>query len=114
MQSWRAPGASGLIVGSFAALIPFLLRVPAWVWIALAWAIAALPNLSVRSFIWEEGNYAVMARDMLARGDLLEPAIFGLRWAEKPTLLAWLIAGTAWLTGTVDEWSARLPPMLAV
>ena len=92
----------------------FILRVPASIWIVLAGALAALPNLSVRSFRWEEGNNAEMARDMLARGEFLEPAIFGLRWAEKPVLLPWLIAGTARLTGTVDEWSARLPPMLAV
>src|SRR5262249_31446643 len=105
----RGPG-----VGPFAAVTPLLLRVPAWAWIALAWAVASLPNLSLRSFRWEEGNNAAMARDMLARGDLLEPAIFGLRWAEKPTLLPWLITGTARLTGTVDEWSARLPSMLAV
>jgi 4-amino-4-deoxy-L-arabinose transferase-like glycosyltransferase len=51
---------------------------------------------------------------MLARGDLLEPTIFGLRWAEKPALLSWLIAGAARLTGAVDEWSARLFPMLAI
>src|SRR4030095_3687293 len=89
-------------------------QVPAWVWILGAWAVASLPNLAVRSFRWEEGNYAVMARDMLARGDLLEATIFGLGWAEKPALLAWLIAGTARLTGTVDEWSTRLFPMLAI
>ena len=87
---------------------------PAWVWIAGAWAVASLPNLAAHSFMWEEGNYAVMARDMLARGDLLEPTIFGLRWVEKPALLAWLIAGAARLTGAVDEWSARLIPMLAI
>jgi 4-amino-4-deoxy-L-arabinose transferase-like glycosyltransferase len=87
---------------------------PAWAWVLLAWAILSLPNLSVRSFVWEEGNNAAMARDVLARGDLLQPEIFGVRWAEKPTLLVWLIAGTARLTGRVDEWSARLPPMLAV
>jgi 4-amino-4-deoxy-L-arabinose transferase-like glycosyltransferase len=56
----------------------------------------------------------VIARDVLARGDWLEPAIFGRRVAEKPSLLSWLIAGTARLTGTVDEWSARLPAVLAV
>jgi len=95
-------------------MTPLLLRVPATVWIVLVWAIAVLPNLSVRSFKWEEGNNAILARDMLARGYLLEPEILGLRFAEKPSLLPWLIAGTAWLTGTVDEWSARLPPMLAV
>jgi 4-amino-4-deoxy-L-arabinose transferase-like glycosyltransferase len=89
-------------------------RVAPWVWIVGAWALSALPNLTGRSFRWEEGNYAVMARDMLARGDLLEPAIFGMRWAEKPALLAWLIAGVARLTGSVDEWSARLVPMLAI
>jgi 4-amino-4-deoxy-L-arabinose transferase-like glycosyltransferase len=89
-------------------------RLPVWAWILGAWAAASLPNLAVRSFRWEEGNYAVMARDMLARGDLLEPAIFGMRWAEKPALLAWLIAGVARLTGAVDEWSARLLPMLAI
>jgi 4-amino-4-deoxy-L-arabinose transferase-like glycosyltransferase len=88
----------------------FLLRTPVSVWIVLASAITVLRHLSVRSFIWEEGNNAELARDMLARGDFLEPAIFGLRYVEKPSLLSWLIAGTARLTGTVDEWSARLLP----
>jgi len=87
---------------------------PAAIWIVLVWAIAVLPNLSVRSFIWEEGTNAALARDILASGDLLEPGIYGARWAEKPSLLPWLIAGAARLTGRVDEWSARLAPMLAV
>jgi 4-amino-4-deoxy-L-arabinose transferase-like glycosyltransferase len=104
------PGSTGRSSAARAATS----RVPAWGWILGAWAVASLPNLAVRSFRWEEGNYAVMARDMLARGDLLEPTIFGLRWAEKPALLAWLIAGLARLTGTVDEWSARIFPMLAI
>jgi 4-amino-4-deoxy-L-arabinose transferase-like glycosyltransferase len=91
-----------------------LLVVPPWVWIVLAWGIASLPNLSIRELQWEEGTNAGLARDVLARGDLLEPEIFGLRFAEKPSLLPWLIAAAARLTGTVDEWSARLPPMLAV
>jgi 4-amino-4-deoxy-L-arabinose transferase-like glycosyltransferase len=78
------------------------------------WAIAVLPNLSVRSFMWEEGNNAVLARDMLARGDWLEPTIFGIRYVEKPSLYAWLVAGVARLTGHVDEWSTRLPALLAI
>jgi 4-amino-4-deoxy-L-arabinose transferase-like glycosyltransferase len=89
-------------------------RVPVAVWVTLLWAIAVLPNLSVRSFVWEEGRNAEIARDILKRGDFLEPYIYGVRWAEKPSLLPWLIAATARVTGGVDEWSARLPPMLAV
>jgi 4-amino-4-deoxy-L-arabinose transferase-like glycosyltransferase len=32
----------------------------------------------------------------------------------KPTLLPWLIAAIAWAAGQVDEWTTRLPAMLAV
>jgi len=89
-------------------------RVPAAAWVVLAWAIAVLPNLTVRSLVWDEGINAELARDVLARGTWLEPAIYGLRWNEKPSLLAWLIAAAARLTGGVNEWSIRLPAMLAV
>lgn len=82
--------------------------------IILVWALLALPNLQVRSFIWEEGTNADIARDVLTNGRFLEPVIYGTRWAEKPSLLPWLIAAVAALTGRVDEWSARLPSMLAV
>ncbi len=80
----------------------------------LALALAVLPNLTVRSFVWEEGRSAELARDILERGDPIEPSIYGQRWAEKPSLLPWMIAGTARLTGEVNEWSARLPAMVAV
>jgi 4-amino-4-deoxy-L-arabinose transferase-like glycosyltransferase len=55
-----------------------------------------------------------LARDVLTRGDWLEPSIFGLRYVEKPSLYAWLVAGIARLTGHVDEWSTRLPALLAI
>src|SRR5262249_53788554 len=89
-------------------------RVPIPALLVILWAVAVLPNLSVRAFIWEEGNNAELARDMLARHDWREPAIFGLRYGEKPSLFSGLIAGTAHPTGRVDEWSARLPAMLSV
>ena len=82
--------------------------------IILAWALLALPNLQMRSFIWEEGTNAEIARDVLTHGRFIEPLIYGTRWAEKPSLLPWLIAAVAALTGQVDEWSSRLPPMIAV
>jgi 4-amino-4-deoxy-L-arabinose transferase-like glycosyltransferase len=89
-------------------------RVPTAVWVVLIWAIAVLPSLTVRSLVWDEGINAELARDVLARGNLLEPAIYGVRWGEKPSLLPWLIAAAARLTGGVNEWSIRLPAMLAV
>lgn len=78
------------------------------------WAIAAFPNLSVRSFIWEEGTNAEIARDILSNGNLLQPEVYGVRWNEKPSLLPWLIAGVAKITGEINEFSARLPAMIAV
>src|SRR4051812_4556601 len=82
--------------------------------LVVAWALAVLPNLTVRSFVWEEGRCAELARDVLERGDLLQPAIYGSRYVEKPSLLSWMIAGVARLTGKLDESSARLPSILAV
>jgi 4-amino-4-deoxy-L-arabinose transferase-like glycosyltransferase len=82
--------------------------------IVLFWACAVLPNLTVRSFIYEEGTNAEIARDILGHGHFLQPFVYGIRWHEKPSLLGWLIAGFALLTGGVNEWSARLPAMVSV
>jgi 4-amino-4-deoxy-L-arabinose transferase-like glycosyltransferase len=82
--------------------------------IILLWACATLPNLTVRSFIYEEGTNAEIAKDVLANGHFLNPFVYGVRWHEKPSLLGWLIAGFALLTGSVNEWSARLPAVLSV
>jgi 4-amino-4-deoxy-L-arabinose transferase-like glycosyltransferase len=82
--------------------------------IILFWACAVLPNLTVRSFIYEEGTNAEIARDVLAYGHFLQPIVYGVPWHEKPSLLGWLIAGFSLVTGGVNEWSARLPAMLSV
>jgi 4-amino-4-deoxy-L-arabinose transferase-like glycosyltransferase len=82
--------------------------------IIVLWACAVLPNLALRAFIYEEGTNAEIARDILTRGDFLQPYVYGIRWHEKPSLLAWLIAAFATVTGGVNEWSARLPTMLSV
>jgi 4-amino-4-deoxy-L-arabinose transferase-like glycosyltransferase len=95
------------------AASPFIKR---WATVTLvfAFALAVLPNLTVRSFIWEEGRNAELARDILVRGNPIAPSIYGERWALNPALLPVMIAGVAYLTGEVNEWSARLPPMAAV
>jgi 4-amino-4-deoxy-L-arabinose transferase-like glycosyltransferase len=42
------------------------------------------------------------------------PIVYGIPWLEKPSLLPWLIAGAAAISGQVNEWSARLPAMISV
>ena len=103
-------------VGDAAERLEHVLRRPGAVviFIILLWACAVLPNLPVRSFIYEEGTNAEIARDVLANGHFLQPYVYGVRWHEKPSLLGWLIAGFALLTGGVNEWSARLPAMVSV
>jgi 4-amino-4-deoxy-L-arabinose transferase-like glycosyltransferase len=82
--------------------------------ICILWAVMVLPNLSVRSFIWEEGTNAENARDMLSHAEFIALRVYGTRWVERPSLLPLLIAGFAELTGGVNEWSARLPAMISV
>ena len=88
-------------------------RKQGWLAILLLWAIAGLPGIVARSFIWEEGTNAELARRALEHGEFLLPRLYGLPWTEKPSLLAWLIAAAAAVTGQVDEISARLPSLLA-
>jgi 4-amino-4-deoxy-L-arabinose transferase-like glycosyltransferase len=89
-------------------------RLRIWGAIGLLWACALLPWLRLRNFIWEEGTNAVLARDILARGDLIHPLLYDVVFIEKPSLLPWLIAAVAKVGGGVNEVTARLPAMLAV
>ncbi len=82
--------------------------------IVLLWAAASLPNITLHSFVWEEGNNASIARQILTGDVSFPPVIYGVRAADKPYLLAWLIAAVAMVTGEVNEWSARIPAMMSV
>jgi 4-amino-4-deoxy-L-arabinose transferase-like glycosyltransferase len=93
-----------------------ILRLPASgaLIIILLWAAASLPNITLHSFIWEEGNNASIARQILTGKDAFPPVIYGVRMIDKPYLLAWLAAAVAMVTGEVSEWSARIPAMASV
>jgi len=82
--------------------------------IILLWAAASLPNITLHSFVWEEGTNAAIARQILTGADSFPPVIYGVREIDKPYLLAWLIAAVATVTGEVNEWSARIPAMVSV
>jgi dolichol-phosphate mannosyltransferase len=60
----------------------------------------------------EEGRYAEIPRQMLARGDWLIPTLNGQPYLDKPPLLYWAVMSCYSLFG-VHDWSARLVPGLA-
>ncbi|MBI4269135.1 MAG: glycosyltransferase family 39 protein [Candidatus Rokubacteria bacterium] len=61
----------------------------------------------------DEARFAVLAQDMLARGDWLYPRLNGDLYLNKPVLLAWLIALVSWPLGHVTQLSAALPSAAA-
>lgn len=80
--------------------------------IALAALLTSLPDLGALN-VWsrDEARPALVARGMLESGDWLVPHIGGRVYVEKPPLFAWLVALTS--RRGVDEWSLRLPSVLA-
>lgn len=59
----------------------------------------------------DEPRYAEVAREMLARHDLITPTLGGLPWFEKPPLLYWMMMASYRVFG-VNEFAARLGPAL--
>lgn len=56
---------------------------------------------------------AVSARHMISTGDYLVPYQAGLPRLEKPPVGYWLLVASAWVTGEVNELSARLPSAIS-
>ena len=65
--------------------------------------------------LWDpdEPRQAIMAREMVERGDYVHPYLNGTPYLEKPPLYPWLIVLTSKITGRIDEFSSRLPSALA-
>ncbi|HVS81157.1 MAG TPA: glycosyltransferase family 39 protein [Pyrinomonadaceae bacterium] len=84
------------------------------VWSLLFLAIAAfyLYGLGAVPLVGpDEPRYAQVAREMLARHDLITPTLGGLPWFEKPPLLYWMMMASYRVFG-VSEFSARVGPMI--
>jgi 4-amino-4-deoxy-L-arabinose transferase-like glycosyltransferase len=60
----------------------------------------------------DEGRYAEIPREMLARGDWITPHLNYVAYFEKPPLLYWLTALFFRVFG-LHEWAGRLVPALA-
>ncbi len=70
------------------------------------WGLGSLPLVGP-----DEPRYAEVAREMLARHDLITPTLGGLPWFEKPPLLYWLMITGYRIIG-VNEYAARLGPAI--
>jgi len=66
-----------------------------------------LPKLGMPLLDPDEGLYAAIAREMLARGDWIVPHVNGLPYLEKPPLYFWLTALTFKVFGP-SEWATRV------
>jgi 4-amino-4-deoxy-L-arabinose transferase-like glycosyltransferase len=71
------------------------------------------PCLSFYLFEPDEGRYAEIPREMLARGEWLVPYLQGEPYLDKPPLMYWLVMVSYRIFGQHD-WSARLIPALAI
>jgi 4-amino-4-deoxy-L-arabinose transferase-like glycosyltransferase len=71
------------------------------------------PSLSYRLLEPDEGRYAEIPREMLARADWVVPYLNSEPYLDKPPLLYWCVMASYRVLG-VHDWSARLIPALAV
>ncbi len=71
------------------------------------------PCLGFHLFEPDEGRYAEIPREMLARGEWVVPYLQGQPYLDKPPLLYWLVMASYRALG-VHDWSARLVPALAL
>jgi 4-amino-4-deoxy-L-arabinose transferase-like glycosyltransferase len=89
--SWRAAAAAVLVL---AALIFFT-------------------RLGARALWSSEFRWAEIAREMRLTSRYFWPTINGRVYYDKPLGSYWLVLAAAWLTGGLDETSARLPCAIA-
>jgi 4-amino-4-deoxy-L-arabinose transferase-like glycosyltransferase len=92
---------------------PTDVRLPSLLILIVLPALLLYPTLSFYLLEPDEGRYAQIPREMLARGDWVVPHLQGQPYLDKPPLMYWLVMLNYSLFG-VAEWPARLIPALAV
>lgn len=61
----------------------------------------------------DEPRYAEVAREMIERGNYIQPYLNGEPYTEKPPLFFWMVAAGAKLFGDVNPFTVRLPSILS-
>src|SRR4051812_48594567 len=91
---------------------PATVRLPSLLLLIVLPALLLYPTLSFRLLEPDEGRYAQIPKEMLARGDWVVPHLQGQPYLDKPPLLYWLVMLSYQAFG-VSEGAARLVPALA-
>jgi 4-amino-4-deoxy-L-arabinose transferase-like glycosyltransferase len=76
-------------------------------------AVLFFTRLGERSLWAMELRWAEIPREMRLSGDYFRPTINGRLYYDKPLGSYWLVLAAGWITGSVDELSARLPSAAA-
>ena len=69
--------------------------------------------LGSTEFYGSEQRWAEVTREMLLSGDFFHPRINGELYYDKPLLGYWVIALLSFLSGTLNEWTVRIPAAVA-
>ena len=93
---------------------PGLRRVPSFPWLVLLWFLMVTPLVFLRDAHYEEGTVIALARGCFEDGHWLVPHRYGVRFAERPGLVSWLLGGMGWAAGALPLWLARVPMVLAL
>ena len=80
----------------------------------LLWAGIFLPGLGSTELKGEEGRRILPAVTMLDTGNWVVPFVGGKPFLRKPPLVNWAIASSFRAFGVRNEWTARLPSVLAI
>lgn len=78
----------------------------------VTWAALYLPALGTRELQGEEARRVLPGRTMLQTGEYIVPRSGGQIYNRKPPLVNWVSAAAITITGSMDEWTVRLPSVL--
>jgi len=81
--------------------------------LVLLWAGIYLPALGSLEIKGEEGRRILPGLEMIRTGDWVVPSIAGEPYLRKPPLTNWAVAGSVLVTGRTNEWTVRLPAVVA-
>src|SRR5438876_9546852 len=89
-------------------------RTSAFLVVLVAWAAIYLPALGSLAIKGEEGRRILPAIRMLETGNFIVPQVGSNPYYRKPPLVNWVVAASFKISGVRNEWTARLPSVLAV